>query len=310
MIISASRRTDIPAFFADWFYDKIKKGSVLVPNPLNTHNISKIILTPEFVDCFVFWTKNPSDFINDLRLIDKYAYYFLYTITGYGTALEPNVPELDFLTDTFIRLSNAIGRKRVIWRYDPIIFTDFINLNYHLNKFNEIAKKLSGFTERCIISFVDLYKKIINNLKNVNLDSFDKAVICELAEGIAETGKQYGIQVYTCAEEFNLSQYGIMPGKCIDENLIRDIWGFQLNVKKDKNQRAVCGCCESVDIGMYNTCIHGCKYCYANYNALKVQQNYNRHDKSTELLIGNVQPNDKITSKKMSSCKLSQIQIL
>jgi len=306
MIISASRRTDIPAFFSDWFYNRIERGFVLVRNPMNTHQVSRISIRPEIVDCIVFWTKNPEYFIKRLHQIEMYRYYFQYTITSYGKILEPNIPSLEELIECFKRLSKTIGRKRVIWRYDPIIITDEHSINYHKEHFAMIAQQLSEHTNKCVISFVDFYKKTMKNMSKINYYTLLEDQIIDLTNSLKLISEKYNIVLTSCAEEIDLSKQGIMHGKCIDDKLIEEISGYSLEAEKDKNQRAECGCIASIDIGAYNTCPHGCLYCYANYDMNQVRSNYAQHKKDSDLLYGNITKEDKITDKKVLSCKIVQ----
>lgn len=306
MIISASRRTDIPAFFHEWFYKRIKEGFVYVRNPMNIHQVSQIDITPNIVDCIVFWTKNPSQFMNNLSLLDGYVYYFQYTITGYGKALEPNVPPVENSIEYFQTLSQKIGRNKVVWRYDPIIITNEYSYSYHINRFENIANKLKGYTNKCVISFVDNYKKTLKNMSHIKQDVYLPENLLKLSRDLYNIGQKHNITIASCAEEIDLSGIGIPHGKCIDDKLIEEISGSTLDIGKDKNQRDECGCIASIDIGSYNTCPHGCVYCYANYDMNVVRRNYAAHDKLSNLLIGETKPDDKITKRKVFSCK--QIQ--
>lgn len=304
MILSVSRRTDIPAIYSEWFYNRIKKGYVLVRNPMNIHQISKISLKPEVVDCIVFWTKNPKKFIENLNLIGEYSYYFQYTVTGYGKKIEPYVPSLEESISTFIKLSTLIGKNRVIWRYDPIIITNEFDFNFHIDNFIKIASQLSGFTDKCVISFVDYYKKTIKNLSSINYQTISNQEIISISQNLKVICESHKINLVTCAEEIDLSKIGISHGKCIDDKLIEEILGISLISEKDKNQRKECGCIASTDIGAYNTCLNGCLYCYANYDANLVHNNYSKHDINSDLLFGDVTHEDKISDKKAISCKL------
>ena len=158
MILSVSRRTDIPAFYSEWFFNRIKEGYVCVRNPMNIHQISKIALTPNLIDCIVFWSKNPYPMLSRLDELKDYMYYFQFTINPYDTVLEQQVPGKKHVIETFKRLSDLISPDRVIWRYDPIILTDTISVDYHIKYFEELAKRLHTYTKTCIISFLDLYK--------------------------------------------------------------------------------------------------------------------------------------------------------
>ena len=306
MILSVSRRTDIPAFFSDWFYNRIEKGFVYVRNPMNIHQISRIAISSDFVDCIVFWTKNPIYFSEKLYLLEKYCFYFQYTITGYGKNLEPNVPLLEDSIKCFINLSQKIGSNRVIWRYDPIIFTDEFNFEFHIRNFEYIANQLAGYTKKCVISFVDFYKKTIKNLAQIKYSNFTSIQINELSQHLKRIGEYNNIILASCAEEIDLSKQGIVHGKCIDDKLIEEVFGFSLQVSKDKNQRNECGCVASIDIGAYNTCPNGCLYCYANYDINQVHNNYFQHDKQSDLLFGSISDKDVITDRKILSCKVLQ----
>lgn len=301
MIISASRRTDIPAFYSEWFFNRIKEGYVDVRNPMNVHQVSRVSLSPEVVDCIVFWSKNPQPMLNRLDELKDYMYYFQFTINAYDKEFEVAVPRKERVINTFKNLSDIIGPKRVIWRYDPILLTEKVSLAYHVRYFEEIAKRLSGYTNTCVISFVDLYRKTKNNLKETKACEPSKSEMMELAKKLNHIAGQYGMTIQTCAEEIELESVGIRHGGCIDKKLIEDLLGVKLMVGKDQNQRKECGCVQSVDIGEYNTCGHGCKYCYANYNENVVLSNRVAHDPSSSLLVGYVGENDKVTERKVSS---------
>ncbi len=303
MIISASRRTDIPAFFFEWFLKRIDEGFLLVRNPMNIHQISRINLSPTVVDGIVFWSKNPGKMINKLDRLKQYIYYFQFTITGYGQRLEPNVPSSQEAINTFIVLSNLIGKERLIWRYDPIILTDKLDSNFHACNFENIAKQLQGKTSRCVISFVDMYKKTMRNMSAIKLSDITTDKMIKLSVMLNKICSKYDIELASCAEVVDLAACGIKHGKCIDDKLIEEISGFTLNIAKDPTQRPECGCMASVDIGAYNTCAHECLYCYANYNHDLVHKNYTLHDPESPLLFGTVDPRDKIHERKIFSCR-------
>ncbi len=306
MILSASRRTDIPAFFHEWFFNRINEGFLYVRNPMNPQQVSKIILSPDIVDCIVFWTKNPLPMIKDLHRISNYDYYFQYTLNGYGKKLEPGVSTLDSTINTFIKLSNLIGRERVVWRYDPIILNDEYNIDYHEKTFRYIAEAFSGKTEKCIISFVHPYKKTIKNMKHIKLAPLSENAICSIYEKFKKTASSCNIKLTSCGEESDLSAYGIPPGRCIDDELIKHITGFDLDLGRDKNQRKRCRCIESIDIGSYNTCLHNCLYCYANYDMSLVRRNYSMHNPESPLLFGNIERDDKISERNVRCNKIYQ----
>ncbi len=304
MIISASRRTDIPAFYSDWFIKRLEEGFVLVRNPVNAHLISRISLKTEVVDFIVFWTKNPENMLSRLGCLNNFhiPYYFLFTVTSYGQSLEKKLPSKSVIIDTFKRLSDKIGKERVIWRYDPVLLTPEIDLNYHRRFFEFTVKKLEGYTDRCIVSFLDMYKKCRKNLKGFNVIDLDDDKMREIGAVISQIARSYNIQVQTCAEEIDLSGWGITRGKCIDDALISKITGRKTTSKKDKSQRAACNCVESADIGSYNTCIHNCLYCYANFDHTIAGKNYASHNPDSPILIGNIEKTDRIVERKAAGC--------
>lgn len=301
MILSVSRRTDMPAFYSKWFFNRIKEGFVYVRNPMNIHQISKIELSPKLIDCIVFWSKNPKPMLPHLDLLKDYMYYFQFTINPYDIRLEQNVPSKSNIIETFKELSDKIGPERVIWRYDPIILTDTITIDYHVKYFEELAKRLQGKTKTCVISFLDLYKKTERNLQNTTARELDQNEMVQLAGMLSSIASSYGIKIQSCAEEIELESVGICHGHCIDNVLIEDLLGVRLVVGKDKNQRPECGCVQSIDIGEYNTCSHMCKYCYANFNKDKVVEKSKHHNPDSPLLIGEVGPDDKVSNRKIFS---------
>lgn len=301
MILSVSRRTDIPAFYSEWFFNRLKEGFVYVRNPMNIHQVSKVVLKPEVIDCIVFWSKNPKPMLAKLDELKDYMYYFQFTINPYDKGLEIGVPRKEGIISTFKELSGKIGLKRVIWRYDPILLTENMGVDYHVRYFEEIAKRLEGYTDRCVISFVDLYQKTQRNLKDTTAREPSRNEMMEIASKLCAIAKKYGITIQTCAEEIALENVGIKHGQCIDGALIEDLLDVKLVVGKDPNQRKECGCVQSIDIGEYNTCAHGCKYCYANFKDGVVAANRAAHDVNSPLLVGVLGPEDKVTERKLMS---------
>ncbi len=272
MIISASRRTDIPAFFAKEFSENLHNGFINVPNPFNPKQISRVSLRPEDVTAFVFWTRNAKPFIPVIKkLLDKnYNFYFLYTVTPYGPPLEPHAPDLERATDNFSLLSSLIGKKKVIWRYDPIIISNHTDFRYHLENFHHIARNLHTKTEKVKISFIDYYKKVKKNLKDLENSGWvfepHPEKMTEFSHFITELGKiasRYGLEVTSCCEPLDLTAGNINPGSCIDAALLNTLFNLQLPLKKDRSQRKNCLCTIAKDIGRYNSCRFGCRYCYA-----------------------------------------------
>jgi len=301
MIISASRRTDIPAFYSEWFFNRLNEGYVYVRNPINKNHISKVSLLAEHVDCFVFWTKNPKPFQKRLSELSKYKYYFQFTLNSYGQDIELHVPRKQSVIDTFIELSDLIGKEKVIWRYDPILLSEKYTFEYHIKYFESIAKRLHNYTDKCVISFIDLYKKCERNLKDTTVRELSQEEIKLLSKELKTITNKYNLSLETCAEDVELASMGIGHNRCIDNMLIERILNKKINVTKDKNQRDECGCIESIDIGAYNTCKHGCLYCYANFNQQMVTDNLNKHLKNSPLLFGEVGEKDKVVERKMKS---------
>lgn len=309
MIVSVSRRTDIPAFYSEWFFNRLKKGFVYVQNPMNPKQVSNITLTPETVDCFVFWTKNAKPMLKHLDELEGYKYYFQFTITGYKSDVEKGVSNKTEIIKTFKTLSNKIGKERVILRYDPIFLSKEYTIDYHVRAFSKLCSQLDGYTNKCVISFIDLYKKTERNTKHLNIINMTMEDINLIADKFSKIAKEHNIKIETCSESYDLTAYGIGKGKCIDDNVISDVIGYEVNVKKDDTQRDVCGCVKSIDIGQYNTCRHHCLYCYANFNKIQVDENFKLHNKNYPLLVGKVREDAKITNREMKSIKGKKLGI-
>ncbi len=305
MIISASRRTDIPGYYSEWFLNRLKAGYVLTRNPRNHAQVSKILLLPEVIDCVVFWTKDAEKMADKLHIVDDlgYRYYFQFTLTPYGREIEPGLRDKEEIIRTFIGLSEKIGRHRVLWRYDPIILNNKLTAEYHIEKFENLCKRLCGHTNVCTISFVDIYKRLGRTVKNQLLREITEQEMIRLADEFSNIGGRYGIELRACCEKADLSVYGVRRASCIDKTAIETICGCSLDVKADVNQRNGCGCIQSIDIGAYNTCRNGCIYCYANYSCPAVENNCARHNPDADILIGTVSRDEIVTQKKMQSNK-------
>lgn len=287
VIVSASRATDIPAFSAAWFRNRLEAGYVLWSNPFNTKQLQYVSFSKTRV--IIFWSKNPKPLMPYLREIEAKGIhcYFQFTLNDYEQeGLEPNVPPLAQRVETFRSLSERIGRKRVIWRYDPLILTDTITVDSLVNRIGELARQLKSFTEKLVISFADIstYRKVRNNLVRggINYREFTSALMHELAARLQQCNQEWGLRISTCAEGIELDRYGIEHSRCIDDRLMIELFhedsalmeflGYQHDLfadhhrpaLKDKGQRKDCGCIVSKDIGIYDTCRHSCTYCYAN----------------------------------------------
>lgn len=307
MIVSASRRTDIPAFYSEWFMNRLQEGFVYVKNPLNPKQISKVILDPEVVDCIVFWTKNVQPMLQHLDNITRmgYPYYFLFTLTPYDRQVEKHLAPKTKIITGFKALSEKIGKQRILWRYDPIIVNESFSVEYHLQAFELLCGKLCDSTTKCIFSYVDLYAKTRRNAKGIVDREADLETMEQIAQGFSKIAHAYQIRLQTCCEETGLGKYGISHGACIDPQIIEELTGCPVEAKKDPNQRRICGCMESVDIGAYDSCPHGCVYCYAARDEKTVGSNIRRHDVHSPLLIGKPSADDKITDRAVKSYKNS-----
>ena len=310
MIISASRRTDIPSFYSEWFYNRLREGYVLVRNPMNAHQVGKISLSPEVVDGIVFWTKNPIPMMGRLSELDGYHYYFQFTLTAYGKDVEPGIPSKNQrMIPAFCELSKQIGRERVVWRYDPIFLSEDYTVEYHLKYFRVLAKKLAPYTDTCTVSFLDFYRNAAGALRPRGIRAPSREEQLTLMCNFSETAKADGIRVNTCAEEGDFAGYGIGHACCIDRERLERIGGVRLDVKKDPNQREACGCVSSMDIGVYNTCPNGCIYCYANYGPNRQGGRVSRHDPGSPLLWGEIRGGDVVKERKAVSYADRQLSL-
>ncbi len=309
MILSVSRRTDIPAFYSEWFYERVREGFVCVRNPMNANQVSRIPISPKVVDCIVFWTKNAAPMMDKLEQMEEFDYYFQFTVNDYGRETEPYVPALSKRLETFMRLSEMIGRERVIWRYDPILFSDRYTPEYHFKSFEKIASALGAYTEKCVFSFVDVYpSKNGGSLNRMNARWLSHEKLDRFAGELARIGKQNGLMLATCAEAVSLAKHGIEHNSCIDKALIERITGAPLLVAGDK-QREHCGCAKCDDIGSYDTCPHGCIYCYANFCPNVAADRRRGCDIHSPLLCDRIKETDKITDRPVKSYKQGYRQL-
>ena len=297
MILSASRRTDIPGYYSEWLMNRLREGFAYYRNPMNHAQLCKVLLTPENIDCIVFWTKDPKPMMDKLEELDTlgFRYYFQFTITPYGlpyqgcafgTYLEPNLRKKEEIVQTFQELSERLGKDRVLWRYDPIVLNDTLTAEYHLEQFTTLCKELSGYTELCTISFADVYHKLNNAVKEQVLREISPEQMHSLSAAFSGIAVQAGITLRACCEAIDLTEDGILPASCIDRATVERICGHAVAAGKDKSQRTNCGCMKSIDIGAYNTCRNGCIYCYANHSRASIDRNCSRHDSASPIMIG------------------------
>lgn len=293
IILSASRRTDIPAFYAKWFINRVREGYCTVPNPFNLRQVTKISLKPEDVAVIVFWTRNPRPLMPFLDELDErgFRYYFQYTVMDNPKELDPKSPSLTSAISTFKELSQRVGAKRVIWRYDPIVLTKKTSAEFHVERHALIAQSLRGYTYRNVISIVDAYNKVTRQVKKLPIDlQPSEEPDYGFVRQLADNSERNGMEIVSCAEDIDLHPYGIRPGKCIDDELIKEVFGIEVSHKKDPNQRKACGCVVSKDIGMYDTCLFGCVYCYATQSFERAKKRHAEHDPHSPSLIGWYEP--------------------
>ena len=294
MIVSASRRTDIPCFYMDWLMNRIRSGFADVRNPMNPHQISRVTIAPDTVDAMVFWSKNP---VGLLRVWDQipFPFYVQMTLTAYGREVEPHLPDWRERVDCFRSLAEKLGSGRMVWRYDPIFFNSVYTPEVHIRTFSELADCLRGFTDEVVISFLDWYPKMKKRMQPLKVEEPSEQMQLALAEQLAQIAREHDMRITACAEMLDLRPVGVQPGSCIDANRLERLLGKPLHLKKDTNQRAACGCIKSVDIGAYNTCSLGCRYCYANGSENLITRCVAQYDPNSSLLCGSLALDDRVT---------------
>lgn len=307
MILNTGSRTDIPAYYSEWFYNRIKEGFVYTRNPYNPKLIHSYKLDPSVVDVLVFCTKNPEPMLKRLDEIDHFSQFWGITLTAYGKDIEPNVPNKHRIIECIKVLSNRFGSHSVEWRYDPIFLSDKYTMEVHLRSFEHIANKLSGSIEVCVISFIDLYQKTIKNFPDVSEVSQEDQT--ELIKKFVEIGKKYNIRIKTCLENKGFENYGVDVGGCLTQSVLEKSLNQRLNIPKQTRAREGCECLLGNDIGSYNSCGHGCVYCYANYDMKLVRDNMKKHNKNSPLLIGELNTDDTIREMYQVSYIDSQLSL-
>lgn len=294
MILFASGRTDIPAFYSNWFINRVEAGFVDVRNPFNQKLVSRIYFSD--VDLIMFCSKNPLPMINKLDIL-KVPVLFHVTITPYGKDVEPNIPDKRLIIEGVKKLSLVLGIDNVVVRYDPIFLSDKYNVDYHIKAFDKLCKNLNGYVNKIIVSFMDEYKNVRSNKNILKYRAFTREDYKKIGEAFSKSAMDNGMSVQTCFEDEDLTQYGFVKGECLSHELAYILTGKKFkssNVRKEKK----CECVQMVDIGDYNSCMHMCKYCYANYDEKAVSNNFERHDDNSSLLIGSIQRDDVIKVRK------------
>ena len=299
MIVSASRRTDIPALYPEWLINRIRAGFCLVPNPYSPRQISRLDLTPREVEAIVFWSKNPAPMLRFLPELETagHRFYFQFTLNAYPRILEPGIPPLEERIATFRKLAKMIGPQRIVWRYDPIIISNITDWKFHARTFAQLCSQLGSSTRRVMISLLDMYAKTdrrLNALRESGVevirDIDERRESEDLLRIIARTAHSRRLEIFSCAERKDFSAVGIPPGRCIDGELIERLWGIHRNWIKDAGQREPCCCVESRDIGVNNTCTHNCPYCYATGSPSAASARRASHDPKSPLLVDGITP--------------------
>ncbi|MCQ2592921.1 MAG: DUF1848 domain-containing protein [Treponema sp.] len=319
MIIHTGNRTDIPAFYSQWFTNRLKAGFVLVRNPYNPQAVTKFKLDPSVVDLIAFCTKNPAPMLPHMDLLKPFGQYWFVTITPYGKEIEPNVPPKETVMESFKQLSKIVGIDSIGWRYDPIFIRDSKNsqdsidsqnekytVEWHITQFEKMAKNLEGYTKTCVISFIDLYQKVKRNFPAAKeLSQKDRIFIGKECIRIA---KEHDMIVKPCAEGTELAQFGADCSGCMTQQTFETALHTHLVVPKGTGtqRKEACACILGSDIGAYDTCGHLCKYCYANTDSQLVKENMKRHNPESPFLLGESQNDDIIRDAKQSSWKDSQ----
>lgn len=307
MILNTGARTDLVQYFTPWLVRRFREGFVYVRNPLFPNKVTRYEISPEKVDVVLFCSKNYSPVLPYIKEIsDKYRTYFHYTITAYGKDLEPGVPSVDESAETLISLSKIVGKQKVAWRYDPVLLTKKYTVESHARTFEHLAKILAPHIDRCIFSFVEMYKKLQFNMPElVPLSHDDIERLCAILGGIA---KKYGIFIQTCGTECDFSDYGIHKSGCTTLQILGNANGCEFKKLKHGGMRSGCACIASRDIGEYETCLNGCKYCYANKNHLEARKRFSLHNPESPILIGNLLPDDVVSCAEQKSFLLKENQ--
>jgi hypothetical protein len=307
MIINVGNRTDIPAFYSQWFYRRLEEGSVCVRNPYVPHLVTRYKLQPDLVDAFVFCSKNPAPMLSEIDKLSGFQQFWFISITPYGRDIEPRVPPFSDVIGTAGKLSTLLGKKAVVWRYDPVFIGRSYNLDFHLKTFEYMAYLLEGVCEVCVISFVDLYKKTLRNFPDVKeVSPEDQHFLSHQFVKIAAT---YGMRVKSCAESRDLDVHGIDSRGCFTKKDLEDLTGLRYMIPKKKSKRESCDCLLENEIGAYNSCPHGCLYCYANFSKAEVRKNWRDHDPDSPLLIGHLRSDDEIRDAVQQSYLEDQLSL-
>ena len=308
MIINTGLRTDIPAFYSEWFVNRLKAGFVMVRNPYDPKTVTRYRLSPDVVDVIGFCTKDPSPMLGHMDLLRPYGQFWYVTITPYGREIEPNVPDKQKVLDTFRLLSDIVGVDCIGWRYDPVFISEKYTVESHVRAFEHMAETLSGYTRTAVISFIDLYSKTRRNFPEAEEVTKEERLI--LGRAFAETAKRCGMTLRPCAEGNDLTEFGADCDGCMTLAMYERAIGCRLRAPRRGTGRKECACWLGGDIGAYNTCGHLCRYCYANYDAASVRGNMAAHDPCSPLLVGHIMPGDIIRDAAQESWRDAQVSLI
>lgn len=293
MILNTGGRTDTVQYYSEWLLNRFREGYVLSRNPLFPNVINRIELSPDTIDVVVFCSKDYAPILDRLHEIsERFKCYYHYTITAYDTDIEPNVPSIEQSVETLKQLSAQVGKEKVAWRYDPVLLTEKYTIEKHFETFDYMARELSPYVDRCIFSFVEMYKKLAVNMPELQPISNDNKLL--LVKGLGAIAKQYGLYLQTCAAKDDYLQFGVHHSGCMTTEIFSRALGLNFKHQAHKGNRIGCACMESRGLGDYNSCPNGCRYCYANKDHAKAAENYRRHDPKSPLLLGDVLPTDTI----------------
>lgn len=308
MILNTGQRTDIPAYYSEWFYNRISAGYVMVRNPFNHRQVTKYVLSPDVVDIICFCTKNPNPILSRISEISQFNQLWFVTITPYDQTIEPNVPNKREVIHGFKQLSNIVGVNCISWRYDPILIDSKYTIEFHIKAFEAMCKQLSGYTKTCTISFIDLYQKTRRNFPTARGVTDEEQLT--LTKEFIKIANKYNIELYGCSEDSSLSEYGLNVSGCMNQKVIETALGYKIDVpNKNYQTRKSCNCLLGSDIGTYNTCLHACKYCYANYDMEEVYKNNKLHNVNSPILIGDLGSDDRIIDSKQVLYKQKQLSL-
>ena len=295
MILNISGRTDIVGFYSEWLMNRLEEGYIDVRNPFNPKLVSRIMI--DDVDLLFFCTKNPIPIIDKLKDIKKKMYFHI-TLTSYNKDIEPNLPPKKDIIEAIKKISKFVGKENIVIRYDPVFINDKYTLDYHVKAFDKLCSLLDGYVEKILISFIDDYKNVRNNYKILNYRKFTDNDYKVIGESFSKSAKKHNILVHTCAEVNNLTEYGFIKDECMSKEQAYKLTGKKY--KKWKARKNVpCECIEMVDIGVYNSCKHFCKYCYANFDEKQVIDNFKNHNPKSSLLVGELKEDDIIKIRKV-----------